>query len=1066
MSWKKVLISGDLSHGDIKTGGANGRFLGITGSALSWGNPLTASGETNFTRLALTSQESLADNFRCVGYKSIVANMVSVYDTENLDPAVNSTLDWKTWTSDPDNTNFTTNASAQYLEQQYDAVFAKYTDTNDNSGVLAPHGLTAGQTIYLNFTTVADNHVGEFSGLWIVRLLDNYFFCIKRQGNDTYTVDNRYANTDSEDSALEQVCGFTETYPNDGNAWGVDDHTNPDDRAVVYSAGSPSTITLREGTGTDSLEWLLDFNTIRFDGNPNRVTATITGNDTVFGGPKIELNTPQDIDTAAGVSFGSLKISKNNKIELDKTGSNTAFIQSLTGSPTNLLISAPQTNAAISLTATTVAVSNDLTVANDLTVTGNLDVDGTATYFNTTNMLIKDKTISMGYTGVINTTSSYPLVANGTGYSLGTYSLTGGTGSGAQVQVTNLYGSGLVIGGTWSSGGTGYSIGDVLTIDGGDSNSTATLTEVNFTGSVTDANLSGAGISLIGDDLKEFTYLDSLQTNTGGWHSNQSMDIASGKSYMIDDVKALSRTALMLVNYKPTPSSSWTSPLGIVDTTPNTSAGWTASTSYSGVEQSNTTGSGIDMTCNIAVDSSGSPEFTIVAAGSGHVHGDNVSFLEPGLSSTTVTIELEKVIVIYSTVEHTSTTGSGSGLECTITVDTSGNPAFVITNDGSGYKPEDTALFTDPGIGSDTATITLDSRINFKNSSLAHQDRLYFSTEEDQVLGGQENHPYIVSETIGELTINPQAKLIMTMADFTVNNGPLTSSLSTFGNLTGAANQSHAMTIYGGLKIYSTYDAPGTDPAGAYLLLGARENSSGNDRVKIQAPVTMSNWTLTLPDDYGNAGDILETTDAGVLSWVAPSGGNVSTALSIGTVNTTTYGITSDGAADDIVLPEATTTTAGLLGADKWDEIVANTTHTASTHAPVGAIENISEDLSPELGGELDCGAHSIGFTKQAETGSVGDHTIDWKLGNKYEYTFSLAAETFIFTDPSKPCNLLLLIKQDAAQGSKTATFPASVQWAGGGTAPTLSTAINAVDIISFYFDGTNYYGTASLDFS
>jgi len=51
---------------------------------------------------------------------------------------------------------------------------------------------------------------------------------------------------------------------------------------------------------------------------------------------------------------------------------------------------------------------------------------------------------------------------------------------------------------------------------------------------------------------------------------------------------------------------------------------------------------------------------------------------------------------------------------------------------------------------------------------------------------------------------------------------------------------------------------------------------------------------------------------------------NVSTTLSTGTVNATTYGITSDGGVDDVVLVEATTDAAGLLGADKWDEIVAN----------------------------------------------------------------------------------------------------------------------------------------------
>jgi hypothetical protein len=65
---------------------------------------------------------------------------------------------------------------------------------------------------------------------------------------------------------------------------------------------------------------------------------------------------------------------------------------------------------------------------------------------------------------------------------------------------------------------------------------------------------------------------------------------------------------------------------------------------------------------------------------------------------------------------------------------------------------------------------------------------------------------------------------------------------------------------------------------------------------------------------------------------------NVSTALSAGTVNATTYGITSDGGANDIVLPEATTSAAGLLGADKWDEIVANTAKTGITGGQASAI--------------------------------------------------------------------------------------------------------------------------------
>lgn len=48
---------------------------------------------------------------------------------------------------------------------------------------------------------------------------------------------------------------------------------------------------------------------------------------------------------------------------------------------------------------------------------------------------------------------------------------------------------------------------------------------------------------------------------------------------------------------------------------------------------------------------------------------------------------------------------------------------------------------------------------------------------------------------------------------------------------------------------------------------------------------------------------------------------NVSTQLSEGTVTGTTYGITSDGGVDDIVLPAATTDDAGLMTADQYDKL-------------------------------------------------------------------------------------------------------------------------------------------------
>jgi hypothetical protein len=86
---------------------------------------------------------------------------------------------------------------------------------------------------------------------------------------------------------------------------------------------------------------------------------------------------------------------------------------------------------------------------------------------------------------------------------------------------------------------------------------------------------------------------------------------------------------------------------------------------------------------------------------------------------------------------------------------------------------------------------------------------------------------------------------------------------------------------------------------------------------------------------------------------------NVSTTLTAGTVTATTYGITSDGGADDIVLPEADTTNAGLLGSDKWDQIVANNakvtnaTHTGQADGATALALNVTAITAQPASGAL-----------------------------------------------------------------------------------------------------------------
>ena len=101
--------------------------------------------------------------------------------------------------------------------------------------------------------------------------------------------------------------------------------------------------------------------------------------------------------------------------------------------------------------------------------------------------------------------------------------------------------------------------------------------------------------------------------------------------------------------------------------------------------------------------------------------------------------------------------------------------------------------------------------------------------------------------------------------------------------------------------------------------------------------------------------------------------------------------------------------------------------------------------------------------TMQTATGSVNSTTIDWGLGNFFYFTLGAGNETFVFTAPANKGRITLVLKQDGS-GSRTATWPGTVLWPGD-VAPTLTTTAAYVDIVSFFYDGSNYFGLFNGDF-
>lgn len=130
-------------------------------------------------------------------------------------------------------------------------------------------------------------------------------------------------------------------------------------------------------------------------------------------------------------------------------------------------------------------------------------------------------------------------------------------------------------------------------------------------------------------------------------------------------------------------------------------------------------------------------------------------------------------------------------------------------------------------------------------------------------------------------------------------------------------------------------------------------------------------------------------------------------------------------------------------------------------------IENVVEDTTPQLGGDLDGQGNKVGdvqFENYKETvyslSYAATITPDVANGNVQTVTLTGNVTFSAFSNPEAGQSMTLIVKQDAT-GSRTLT--STMKFAGGNK--TLSTAANAVDVISVLYDGTDYWASLATDF-
>lgn len=161
----------------------------------------------------------------------------------------------------------------------------------------------------------------------------------------------------------------------------------------------------------------------------------------------------------------------------------------------------------------------------------------------------------------------------------------------------------------------------------------------------------------------------------------------------------------------------------------------------------------------------------------------------------------------------------------------------------------------------------------------------------------------------------------------------------------------------------------------------------------------------------------------------------------------------------------------GFITGVAWGDITGTLSNQTDLNTALGnKLANVSEDTTPEAGGNFVMGDYNItgigraSFTQEYDNGSkTANFTIDFDVDQKQKVT--LTANTMTLTLDTTSVGVANYLLKIVNGGLATLTWAAetgSVYWPGG-TEPTLTSS--GTDIVTFYFDGTDWYCMAGLDF-
>jgi hypothetical protein len=283
------------------------------------------------------------------------------------------------------------------------------------------------------------------------------------------------------------------------------------------------------------------------------------------------------------------------------------------------------------------------------------------------------------------------------------------------------------------------------------------------------------------------------------------------------------------------------------------------------------------------------------------------------------------------------------------------------------------------------------------------------------------------------------------------------------------------------------------------IQLNCSQNSHG---IKLASPPhsAAQSYTITFPSTAPGANKIFQTDANGDLSFVdMPTGlsnisedttpqlgGNLDVnGQSIVSASNQDINITPNGSGKVVIDGLNYPTTDGSNGQVMTTDGAGNITFTTVSSGG-GGLSNISEDTTPQLGGNLDVNSQDIVSTSNGNidiqpngsgktnlkniTFNENIHDIGTTSGTKTPdindgpvQTITLDGDLTLnaFASPQTGQSLTLIITQDGTGGR---TLSSTFKFAGG--TKTLSTAASAIDIMTVFYDGSNYWASLSTNFS